>query len=154
MSEDVDLGAAAPESLEAMDQRSTLKQKGRKKRIATGLGLITLSVGAHFAQRYSLTNGLPDVPRATSNSLQHPVLGYFGAWIAYNGARNHRVLTAFSVATAADFAAEAGQAAITDPDHDPFEFLAKSSLLESLKDYGFAISGLALYFLQNRQKAR
>ncbi len=147
-----ELSVTAPESLEVEDQQITKSPEGRKRRIATGLGLVALSVSAHFAEKYKVMFDWPTIPRLIGQSMQHPALGYLGAWIATKAPRKHKILAAFAAGTAADFVAEAGQAVIPDPDRDPFEFLAKASQLETLKDYGAAMLGMGFFLLQNRQK--
>lgn len=118
-----------------------------KTKVATAIGLAGLSATAYLGQRYNLTEQLPNNERAVAESLAHPFIGYIGAFAA-NAISNDKVkraALAIGGATALNFGVEAAQdAAVYNED----SFYV--NVPETVKDYIFALGGIALYEMQDR----
>ena len=150
-----ELAVAVPEAPEVEGQENQDALRVRRKRIVTGLGFAGLALAGGLAERYHLMANLPDAAEAIGKTLKHPVLGYAAAWAISRWSNNrHKLAASFTTVTAADYTAEAGQAVIFDPDHDPFEPLAHDALQANAEDYGAALLGMAWFLVQNRTYIR
>lgn len=112
----------------------------------TAVGSLATSAGiAYFLQQKGITEKMPLGIGEVVNSGCHPVLGFAGAWIGDLASRGrNRIAGMVAGATAANFFVETAQSRIIkSPQY--FEYLANASLLETGKDYGAALGGLALY---------
>lgn len=116
----------------------------------TAVGSLAVSAGiAYFLQQKGITEKMPFGAGEIVNSGCHPALGFAGAWIGDIASRGrNRIAGMVAGATAANFFVETAQSRIIkSPQY--FEYLANSSLLETGKDYGAALGGLALYAIMS-----
>lgn len=148
--------AVAVENVElaGIEQREGLLRQAAPD-VAIGLGLGAVAYGAFKGQRDSFYWGVgqhaPDMVVALANSGAHPLVGFVGAAVGYAAAYKKRdkirQVSAYSVATAANFAAEIGQEVLLYPDTGKHFY---DALPETIKDYVFAL-GAATYFLRRRR---
>lgn len=121
----------------------------------TTAGSLAASAGiAYFLQQKGITEKMPFGAGEIVNSGCHPVLGFAGAWIGDLATRGrNRIAGMVAGATAANFFVETAQSRIIkSPQY--FEYLANASLLETGKDYGAALGGMALYaILSSKEKS-
>lgn len=123
-------------------------------KLKTGGRLAVAALVAYLMQAKGVSNELPAVLREATNSGCHPVLGFAGAWIGDLASRGrNRIAGMVAGATAANFFVETAQSRIIkSPQY--FEYLANASLLETGKDYGAALGGMALYaILSSKEKS-
>lgn len=129
---------AAQELVYEFEERDYAKLK------AAG-SLAGTAVTAYCLQHFGITKEMPIGMKEISNSGCHPVLGFAGAWLGSAITRGRYKFAGMAAgATAANFFIESAQSRIINhPQY--FEYLARGSLLETGKDYAFALGGMALY---------
>jgi hypothetical protein len=143
---------------------TALFENPSKLKIAgTALALGGLAAIGYDLQASGLTYSIPDYPRLATDSMKHPVLGYTGAAVGHVATlataklRRKPISTEtqfkamFAGATIANFGAEQAQSMFYAIDEYKSYFSAQH-MPETVKDYVFALSGLALYRSQSKQK--
>lgn len=149
----------------------TLVDKNKlARRVGIGVGLGAVSVGAVIAQYSGASHDMLQLPlpteithgmEAVSNSLAHPAVGYLGAlvavWAADRMKRKPNIIpTAIVGGTIANFSVETVQdvfftglrnSGITETSS---HFWEQAQWGESIKDYAFALGGVAIYLLSEK----
>jgi hypothetical protein len=137
------------------DRRETLKRRAH-----IGAILAVISIAAFYTQHTGETRLLPDAIEKISESMSHPALGYIGAAVAVMIANSKLsrqlpvIETAFIGGTVANFATERAQDIAFRMNGYPANFLSTGQQHETIKDYAFALSGVALYALTEKLSRR
>lgn len=140
------------------------------RRVGISVGLGAVSIGAVVAQYSGVSHNILQLPLATevthgmeavANSLAHPAVGYLGAlvtvWAADRMKRKPNIITTAIVGgTIANVSVETVQdifftglrnSGITEASS---HFWEQAQWGESIKDYAFALGGVAIYFLSEK----
>lgn len=137
-------------------ERPTHELHDIKGKLATTVGLTGVAVSAYLGRRYNLIHELPDGQQAVVESMSHPVFGYVGAFVASGLVKSDKVkraTIAVGAATAINFGVEIAQdAAVYNDMNNENSFYANTP--ETIKDYSFALGGVALYALHDKLTKR
>jgi hypothetical protein len=150
----------------ADDSGRTEKIRTLRKRVGIGVGLGITTGLAVIGQRTGFNHDMPPIVEAGFNSMAHPAVGYLGALASVLTVDHlikrppNRLATAVLGGSVANAVIEVGQDIVFQAAHTIqggsgsvasfFEGFGGSSGFESVKDYGFALAGVAIYALTER----
>lgn len=124
--------------------------------IAAGLGVIAAET--FIAERTHFANELADPLGTVLESGGHPWFGFSAGLVCIAAMKGKlhpitktKVIAGGVLTTALNFGAEISQELILDP---KTSFIAHENRLETMKDWAFALSGLALVYMINRNRGK
>ncbi len=128
--------------------------------VTNALLLGVVAAEGFVGERVGAFHGLRGPVKAAANSISHPFIGYSVGWAAAVAANRRNItrplksVNAFVAVTTANFMVETGQSLILDNPGHKFSFLTAPERIETIKDYAFALGGLALFTWENRKNRR
>ncbi len=144
--------AADPPEIEQIESGKEESHESRIREFGTYIGLTLMSGSASYLELTGKMTGWNWAERGVGQSLRHPLIGYATASWATRKFTKHRLVTVVAAATTADWAIQAGEPVVLDPDHNPLKILSGDSIVETSKDYCFTILGMLGYLMQNRRR--
>ena len=126
--------------------------------VAIAASLAVISAETYLAERVKLPDGLIEPFTSTLNSAAHPSIGFTAGLICILAMKGNlhpitktKVAVGAAAATALNFGTEIAQEVILNPKKS---FWIPENRFETLKDWGFAIGGLALAYAINKNRGK